>query len=69
MDAGEVHGPERGSQPQGGRSETRRQLQEMRPGEAWSHEAAARDYRAGGNEGEFTEDPLGEGAGQEGKAR
>ncbi|MBP2018065.1 hypothetical protein J2Z79_001464 [Symbiobacterium terraclitae] len=68
MNAEKHHGPERGRKPPGVGSETRRQLQEMRPGEAWSHEQAARDYRAGGNEGEFAE-TAGKGAAQDGGAR
>jgi len=36
------------------RSETQRLLQQMKGGEAWSHQAAALGYLVGGNEGRFT---------------
>jgi|GEM_PF-6374729 len=64
MEADRVQGRTAGPQPQVKvPSETQRQLGEMRPGEAWSHEAVARGYQAGGNQGEFTDrapDAVGE---------
>ena len=44
--------PDPGAQ-QAACSETQRLLQQMRSGEAWSHEAAALGYMVGGNEGAF----------------
>ena len=35
------------------RSETQQVLSQLREGEAWSHQAAAMGYLAGGNEGQF----------------
>lgn len=52
-------------EPQNAVSDTQHELMELAPGELWAHRGTQRDYRVGGNVGDFTAAAENPGDGQQ----